>query len=82
MTGSLRGEIEQNFDFFRRNLAGWLGVHEGEYVLLRHATVIDFFESPGEAYRAGLQQFPDDEFSVQRISDEPIELGHMAFAFD
>lgn len=82
MARSHRSEIDRNFDFFRRNLSALLHAHRGSYVLLRHAGVIDFYDSPGEAYRAGLKQFPDELFSVQRISDEPVELGHMSFAFD
>ncbi|MEY2943622.1 MAG: hypothetical protein RLY97_1636 [Pseudomonadota bacterium] len=82
MTNTLRQEIDQNFDYFRRNLGSFLNQHPDSFVLIRHSQSIDFFESPGEAYRAGLGRFPDELFSVQRVSDEPIELGHMSFAFD
>jgi len=82
MGQAIAGELDRNFDFFRRNLSRFLKHHRGEFALLRHATVVKFYPDPGDAYRAGLQEFPDEQFSVQRVSDEPIELGHMAFAFD
>ena len=77
-----KSELESNFDFFRRNLSRFLRTHNGSYVLIRHANDIAFYDNLGEAYRAGLDQFPDEQFSVQRVSDEPIELGHMSFALD
>lgn len=82
MADALKQEIDRNFDFFRRNLGKLLVAHRDAFVLLRHAKVVDFFNTPGEAYRAGLSKFADEEFSVQRISDEPVELGHMSFAVD
>lgn len=72
-------EIDANYDFFQRNLARFMDQHLGQYALLRHAKVIDFFAQPGEAYRAGLARFPDEIFSIQEVRSEPIELGHMAF---
>lgn len=82
MSNARESELESNFDFFRRNLARFLQSHRGSYVLIRHANEVGFFEDVGDAYRTGLRQFPDEQFSVQRVSDEPIELGHMSFAFD
>lgn len=73
-------EIDRNYDFLQRNLAGLLADHRGEYVLLRDTAMVAFFDGPGEAYRAGLSRFPDEIFSVQKIDDQPVELGHMSFA--
>ena len=67
-------EIDHNYDFFQRNLFGFLQDHSGEYALLRSAAVIDFFAGPGEAYRFGLQQFADRLFSVLKVTDEPVEM--------
>jgi hypothetical protein len=79
MTLTHKQEIDRNFDFFQRNLGRFLEVHPGEFALLRHERVIDFFPRPGDAYRAGLSQFEDELFSIQEVRQEPIELGHLAF---
>jgi hypothetical protein len=75
MSDALRSEVDQNYDFFRRNLSRYLGEHAGEYALLKSATVVDFFEGPGDAYREGLRRFSDKIFSIQRVSSEPAEMG-------
>ena len=34
-----------------------------------------FYAKSIEAYRAGLERFPDRVFSIQEVTDEPIDLG-------
>lgn len=81
MTDDLKREVDLNYDFFQRNLAGWLQDHIGQYVLLKSKAVVEFYDGPGMAYRAGLAQFPDKVFSVQQVTSEPVELGFMSLAF-
>lgn len=75
-------EIDQNYDFFQRNLAKLLPSHRGEFALLRAKKIVGFFPGPGEAYRAGLAQFPDELFSLQEVEDRPAEMGMMSLALD
>lgn len=79
---TLESEVERNYDFFQRNLATFLTDHSSHYALLHDARVIGFFESVGEAYRAGLAQFPDELFSIQQVMSDPVDLGFMSLAFD
>jgi hypothetical protein len=75
-------EIDRNYDFFQRNLAGFLKDHRGEFALLRHAELVGFFRAPGSAYRAGLDRFEDELFSIQQVDDEPAQLGLISLAVD
>lgn len=68
-------EVDRNYDFFVRHLREYLVEHHGQYALLKNARLIDFFMKPGEAYREGLSRFPDAIFSIQEVTDEPIDLG-------
>jgi hypothetical protein len=36
---------------------------------------VAFFKKPGDANRAGVEAFPDGIFSIQEVTDEPIDLG-------
>jgi hypothetical protein len=76
----LKTEVDQNYDFFQRNISKFLKEHRGEYALLKSAAVIDFFDGPGVAYRAGLHLFPDQIFSIQKITDEVEDMGMMSLA--
>ena len=65
---SIRSEIDTNFDAFQRQLYASLKSHRGEFALLRHGQIIDFFEYPGAALIAGKQRFPDALFSIQEVN--------------
>jgi len=73
-------QIDRNYDVLQRKLADLLPAHSGHFVLLKDVELIDVFINPGEAYRAGLSRYGDGYFSVQPVTDKPIELGHMSFA--
>ena len=71
----LSAEVDQNFDFFQRTLAVHLAKHSGQYALIRHRAVVGYFDDPGVAAHKGKESFPDGIFSIQEVTDEPIDLG-------
>ena len=75
MEQARREQIDRNYDAFQRCLAGILAGHRDEYALMRDREIIGFFARPGDAYRAGLAAYPDTLFSIQEVTDEPIDLG-------
>lgn len=68
-------EVDRNYDVFARKLASLLPYHRYEFALMRDGEIIDFFVKPGEANRAGVERFPDGIYSIQEVTDEPIDLG-------
>jgi hypothetical protein len=70
-----RQEVDRNYDIFMRQLATLLPEHRDQYALMRDGEIVGFFAKPGDAYRAGLELFPDEIFSLQEVTDEPIDLG-------
>lgn len=68
-------EVDRNYDAFVRMLASLLSEHRNEFALMRDAKIVEFFERPGDANRAGVDRFPDQIFSIQEVTDEPIDLG-------
>ena len=68
-------EVDRNYDVFMRMLSGLLADHRDQYALMRDGEIIGFFAKPGEAHRAGIGQFADGIFSIQEVTDEPIDLG-------
>lgn len=80
MADALKIEVDHNYDFFQRTVAQYLPEHAGEYALLKSAALVDFFDGPGNAYRAGLHRFSDGLFSVQLVTGEPVELGFYSIA--
>lgn len=75
-------EVDRNYDVFVRMLHDILDDHRDEYALMRDGKIIAFYQKPGEANRAGVEKFADGIYSIQEVTDEPIDLGfwsHVAF---
>lgn len=68
-------EVDRNYDAFVRMLVSLLPGHRDEFALMRDGDIIEFFTKPGDANRAGVERFPDGIFSIQEVTDEPIDLG-------
>jgi hypothetical protein len=68
-------EVDRNYDAFVRSLSTILNEHRGEYALMRHGKIVDYFDRPGAANVAGCERFKDGLYSIQEVTDEPIDLG-------
>jgi hypothetical protein len=68
-------EVDRNYDAFTRMLGSLLPDHRDELALMRDGRIVGFFETPRQALHAATDQFPDGIFSIQEVTDEPIDLG-------
>jgi hypothetical protein len=68
-------EVERNYDAFVRTLGAILPQHRGQYALMRHGKIVAYFDRPGAANVVGCKRFKDGLFSIQEVTDEPIDLG-------
>ncbi len=72
---AIAAEVDRNYDAFLRGLSTYLPAHAGQYALMHGANVVAFHVKPGDAYRDGMARYPDRVFSIQEVTDEPIDLG-------
>ncbi|QDX27444.1 hypothetical protein FPZ54_16480 [Sphingomonas suaedae] len=70
-----RAEVDRNYDAFTRSLGGILAAHRDQFALMRSGGIVAYFDKPGDAYREGVSRYPDMIFSIQEVTDEPIDLG-------
>jgi hypothetical protein len=68
-------EVDQNYDAFVRMLGTILSEHRDQLALMRDGQVVGFYQTPREALEAAVEKFPDGIFSIQEVTDEPIDLG-------
>ena len=68
-------ELRQNYDAFVRDLPALVGDHEGQHALMRHGTVVDFFDSARDALDGARARFDDDLFSIQEVTSAVADLG-------
>lgn len=73
-------EVDANYDFFQRQLADHIESHRGEFALIRRRKIIGFFDDAQSAEERGVACYPDQIFSIQEVTDEPIDLGFYSYA--
>jgi hypothetical protein len=70
-----RQEVDRNYDAFTRVLGTILADHRDQLALMRDARIVGYYDTPRDALRAATELFPDGIFSIQEVTDEPIDLG-------
>ena len=73
-------EVDLNYEAFSRLLPELLLKHENQYVLMRNGSVESIFDTMRDAVVAASKLFDDDLYSVQKITDEPVNLGFFSYA--
>lgn len=76
MSHAIEVEIERNFAAFKDMLDDLMASDEGKYALLRDQKLEGIFSTPAEAERAGFSKFADECYSIQLVSEKPIDLGN------
>ena len=77
---ALMDELQNNFAVFEKALPSLLKEHRKQYALMRHGEIVEFFDTAADAVRAGRRLYPDDLFSIQGVTDRPIDLGYHSHA--
>jgi hypothetical protein len=70
-----RQEVDRNYDAFMRVLGSILQEHRDQLALMRDGNIVGYFGTPRDALGAASELFPDGIFSIQEVTDEPIDLG-------
>lgn len=70
-----RQEVDRNYDAFTRMLGTILFEHRDELALMREGRIVGYYDTPRQALHAATDLFPDGIFSIQEVTDEPIDLG-------
>lgn len=73
-------EIDRNMFAFQSQLAGIIEQHRGQFALLRDQKIVEIFDSLRKAIDVAHQKFADGKFSIQEVTDQPIDLGFYSHA--
>ena len=80
MDALLDTEIDRNLFAFLPEVPRLLADHAGEYAVLRHQRIVSLHEKLSEALETAQTQFLDGLFSIQQVTDKPVELGFFSYA--
>ncbi len=68
-----KAEVRANFEAFMAALPRLVAEFEGQYVVLRHAKIVDIFDSFGKAVEYCGAAYEDRIFSIQEITAASLE---------
>ena len=54
--------------------------HQGKWVLLQNGGLTALFDTARDAHLAGSKLYPDGYFSVQQVTNRPVDLGWFSHA--
>jgi hypothetical protein len=80
MTRPIEAEIQRNYAAFVGFLRDLLPQDLGRYALVYDQSLEGVFDTPGEAARTGFAKFGNAHYSIQVVTDEPVDLGFMSNA--
>ena len=75
-----RSEVARNYQAFVRKLPELLSARRGKFALMHDAKIVDFYDSAGDAYKAGVKQYGEGAFSMQEVTDLRADLGFFSDA--
>jgi hypothetical protein len=75
-------EVDRNYDAFVAHLPTLLNEHRDKFALMRAGAIVGFHESSGAALAVGHKTFGETPFSIQEITDRPVDLGFFSHAID
>lgn len=76
----IEAEIQRNYAAFVDLLQSLLPANLGRYALVHDQQLEGVFDTPAEAARSGFAKFGDEHYSIQFVTDEPVDLGFMSNA--
>ena len=72
-------EVDQNFEAFKALLPELLKTDANRYALMHNRKVIACFDTSRDAMQAGRKLLPEKNFSVQHVTDKPVDLGYYSY---
>ena len=80
--GVFETEVDRNFEAFEAILDSILPLRRGEFALIRHGDIISYSHRESDALAEGRRRFEDGVFSVQEVTDRPVDLGFFSHAIN
>ena len=76
----IQQEVEENYEAFLQILPSLLLTHREQYALLKGKKVLGYYSNSADARTAAESFIPDKIYSIQKVTDLPIDLGYFSHA--
>jgi hypothetical protein len=75
-----REQVDRNYEAFKAMLPNILPLYEGKYALMKDGAAVGFYSTLEDAYVTANRFYKDQPFSVQRVTNAPVDLGFFSHA--
>jgi hypothetical protein len=75
-----REQVEKNYQVFLSMLPNIIAEHRNKYALMKDGQVIGYYSTLEDAYMTANKFYAEEPFSVQKVTDIPIDLGFFSHA--
>jgi len=76
----IREQVDKNFEAFQALLPTILPIYQDKFALMKDGEVVGFYSTLEDAYMTANQFLRDQPFSVQRVTETPVDLGFFSHA--
>jgi hypothetical protein len=73
-------EVRRNYEAFKRQLPELLKDRRGKFALMHNEQIVEFYDTAADAYKVGIKSFGEGAFSIQEVTDSPLDLGFFSYA--
>jgi len=80
ITADRQVEIDRNLEFFLREMPNLPSGVTGKFALLRHQSIVDYYDTMLDALKVGNAKYDDKMFSVQQVTAYVADLGFYSHA--
>ncbi len=75
-----REQVDKNYQVFLSILPNIIAQHRNKYALMKDGQVIGYYSTIEDAYMTANKFYEYEPFSVQKVTDVPIDLGFFSHA--
>jgi hypothetical protein len=76
----VRRQVDENFKAFQALLPSIIAIHQDKYALMKDGHPVGYYTTLEDAYMTASQFYKDQPFSVQKVTDTPVDLGFFSHA--
>lgn len=75
---SRQEEVDRNYEEFLKLLPQILPAHRGQHALMKDGKVLGYYSTPQDANSAAETFIKDGLYSIQHVTDAPVDLGYFS----
>jgi hypothetical protein len=76
----MREQVDKNYQAFLALLPTIIPLHQDKYALMKDGVAVGFYTTLEDAYMTANQFYKDQPFSVQKVTETPVDLGFFSHA--